>query len=111
MNDKKKSVDKLITSLQERAKELNCLYCIDEILKEMEDPLDVIFSKIIEAIPPGWQYPDVCQAKNIIDNKEYYSSRALILLSMNRSWANSVFTIRWKCRRRTTARSLKRKPS
>ena len=74
MNDKKKSVDKLITSLQERAKELNCLYCIDEILKEMEDPLDVIFSKIIEAIPPGWQYPDVCQAKIIFDNKEYYSS-------------------------------------
>ena len=70
MSEKKKSIDKLIASLQERAKELNCLYRIDEILKDIEKPLDEIFSKIIEAIPPGWQYPDVCEAKISFNNQE-----------------------------------------
>ena len=40
MTEKKKSIDHLISSLQERAKELNCLYKIDEILKNTEEPLD-----------------------------------------------------------------------
>ena len=74
MTDQKKSIDKLIASLQERAKELNCLYRIDEILKDMDVPLDEIFDKIIQAIPPGWQYPDVCEAKIVYDGVEYHSS-------------------------------------
>ncbi|MBN1211522.1 MAG: nucleotidyltransferase domain-containing protein [candidate division Zixibacteria bacterium] len=73
MNEKKKSIDKLIASLQERAKELNCLYRIDEILKDIEEPLDVVFSKIIQSIPAGWQYPDVCEAKISFDNNDYHS--------------------------------------
>jgi len=71
MNDK--SLDKLIASLQERAKELNCLYRIDDILKDLDEPLDVTFPKIIQAIPPGWQYPDICQAKIVYNNREYQS--------------------------------------
>ena len=73
MNDQKKSIDKLIASLQERAKELNCLYRIDEILKDMDVPLDSIFTKIIQAIPPGWQYPDVCEVKIVYNGDEYHS--------------------------------------
>ena len=68
MNDQHKSLDKLIASLQERAKELNCLYRIDDILKDLDEALDSVFPKIIQAIPPGWQYPDVCQAKIIYNN-------------------------------------------
>jgi hypothetical protein len=73
MINKKKSIDHLIVSLQERAKELNCLYKIDEILKDIDEPLDSIFLKVIEAIPPGWQYSDVCQAKITFEGKEYHS--------------------------------------
>ncbi len=74
MSDNKQSLDKLISSLQERAKELNCLYRIDDILKDLDEPLDSIFPRIIEALPPGWQYPDVCQAKIIYNGAEYRSS-------------------------------------
>jgi len=73
MNDQYKSLDKLIASLQERAKELNCLYRIDDILKDLDEPLDSILPRIIQAIPPGWQYPDVCQAKISYKNHEYRS--------------------------------------
>ena len=69
-----KPLDKLLASLQERAKELNCLYRIDDILKNLDEPLDSIFARIIEALPPGWQYPDVCQAKITYDGKEYRSA-------------------------------------
>ena len=73
MTEKKKSIDHLISSLQERAKELNCLYKIDEILKNTEEPLDQVFLKVIDAIPPGWQYSDVCQARISFEGREYHS--------------------------------------
>ena len=73
MTNKKKSIDHLISSLQERAKELNCLYKIDEILKNIDEPLDSIFLKVIQAIPPGWQYSDVCLAKITFEGKNYQS--------------------------------------
>jgi len=83
MINKKKSIDHLIASLQERAKELNCLYKIDEILKDIDEPLDSIFLKVIEAIPPGWQYSDVCQAKITFEGKGF--SRPMSL-STSRCW-------------------------
>lgn len=65
------STEQLIRSLQERAKELNCLYRIEEVLRKQDDPLDLVFSKIVDIIPPGWQYPDICRAKITFEGKEY----------------------------------------
>ena len=72
-DNKKKSIDKLLESLQERAKELNCLYQVEEILNEPDESLDVICPKVVRAIPPGWQYPHVCQAKISLENKTYHT--------------------------------------
>ncbi len=69
MKNSEKKVNKLLQSLQERAKELNCLYRIEEILSRHDSPLDQICRDIIESIPPGWQYPEICRAKIIIENK------------------------------------------
>jgi hypothetical protein len=57
------AVDTLFTTLQERAKELSCLYRIEEILSLYDVPLEEVFRQVIEAIPPGWQYPECCQAQ------------------------------------------------
>ena len=54
--------DKLIASLQERAKELNCLYEVEQILARLDLPLVEAFQQVVEIIPPGWQYPDICRA-------------------------------------------------
>jgi predicted nucleotidyltransferase len=54
--------DKLIASLQERAKELNCLYEVEQILARLDLPLEEAFQQVVEVIPPGWQYPDICRA-------------------------------------------------
>jgi len=73
MKNSGKSVNKLLQSLQERAKELNCLYRIEEILNQHDAPMEKICREIIESIPPGWQYPEICQAKIILDNNIYSS--------------------------------------
>ena len=53
----------MLHALQERAKELNCLYRVGECLSQIDRPLDDIFRAIVEALPPGWQYPHDCQAQ------------------------------------------------
>ncbi len=64
---------KLISDLKERAKELNCIYEVQEILTKIDEPLDLICKGIIKAIPPGWQYPEICQACITIDDQVYQS--------------------------------------
>ncbi len=66
-------IDKLLRSLQERAKELSCIYRVEEILAGPDKSIGEVCHKIIEAIPPGWQYPDICQAKIELDGKTYTS--------------------------------------
>ncbi|MCK5456955.1 MAG: hypothetical protein KAI45_07490, partial [Melioribacteraceae bacterium] len=68
-----KSVDQLLIDLRERAKELNCIYEIQQILTHHDSPEDVICKNIIEAIPAGWQYPEVCKARIDYYGKIYES--------------------------------------
>ena len=61
--------DRLIWFLSERAKELNCLYTIEELLNKPDTSLADICQGVIEAIPPGWQYPDICVAKIVLEGQ------------------------------------------
>ncbi len=58
-----KPLDQLIGELQERAKELNCLYKIQEILNEPNISIEQAVYDLLKAIPPGWQYPDICEVE------------------------------------------------
>lgn len=44
-------------SLRERAKELRCLYSVASALSRREEPPQAVFSWVLDAIPPAWQYP------------------------------------------------------
>jgi pyruvate,water dikinase len=68
-----KPLENLIYELKERAKELNCLYQVQELLSVPEIKIDEICQRMIEILPPGWQYPDICQAKISYGGKSYYS--------------------------------------
>ena len=67
------AAEALFSTLHERAKELSCLYRIEEILSLYDVLLEEVFRQVIEAIPPGWQYPDCCQAR-ITYGTEIYES-------------------------------------
>lgn len=57
----------MLHALQERAKELNCLYQVGELLSQSDRPLDDIFRAMIQVLPPGWQYPHECQARIVFE--------------------------------------------
>ncbi len=75
MPRKKKSLDKLFDSLQERAKELECLYRIEEVLSHQEISYNEVFPRLIQVIPTGLQYPEVCKVKITIEGASYHSTR------------------------------------
>lgn len=61
----------LIQVLLEREKELNCLYRIEELLAQGAGSLAGLFQDIIAAIPSGWRYPELCQARIVYDGVVY----------------------------------------
>ena len=58
----------ILRELQERAKELNCLYKVDELLNRSDLSLEQIFRAVIDVLPQGWQYPHDCQARIIFED-------------------------------------------
>lgn len=44
--------------LEERVKELTCLYELSKVVQQLEVGLDKQLEEIIDIIPKGWQYPD-----------------------------------------------------
>ncbi len=74
MNDKDLSNEYLLDSLKERAKELNCLYKVDEILNNRRLSLPDIFRELVRIIPSGWQFPEVCKARIIYDHQSYQTN-------------------------------------
>ena len=70
----KHTMKMLISSLKERAKELNCLYIIEELMNSPNASLDTVCNGAIEAIPQGWQHPDICVAKISIEGQTWASN-------------------------------------
>jgi len=68
-----KPINNLVEELKERAKELNCLYAVQETLVKPNIKIRDAVTKIIEVIPPGWQYSEVCTSRIQIGAKTYKS--------------------------------------
>ncbi|MCF8240091.1 MAG: nucleotidyltransferase domain-containing protein [Melioribacteraceae bacterium] len=71
MNRNSKSLDSLISQLQERAKELNCLYTVEEVLTNNSLSIEESFQAVVDSIPHGWQYPTITQAKLELEDSIY----------------------------------------
>ncbi len=54
----------LLGALRERAKELGCLYEVEKALAAGGCARNRVLAEVVEAIPPGWQYPEVCEARS-----------------------------------------------
>jgi pyruvate,water dikinase len=71
MNEKNEPVDKIIESLQERAKELHCLYQVHELINRPDATIDDVCQDLLDAIPTGWQYSNACWVKITLDDRVY----------------------------------------
>ena len=68
----KESLGKLIKDLRERAKEIKCIYQVQELLNDQSLSLEDVCMRIIKILPLGFQYPDVCTSQIILSGKKYY---------------------------------------
>jgi len=60
-------------ALTERIKELTCLYGIAQIAGQPGISLEEIIQRIVELLPPAWQYPEITFAKITYDGASYTS--------------------------------------
>ncbi len=71
MSPTEKPTDEILRALQERAKELTCLYRVDEILNRAGIDQGDAMRELVESIPRGWQYPDTCLVKVILEGRVF----------------------------------------
>lgn len=64
-------MDNSLDTLKERAKELECLYKIDEALNENDLSLEEVFLRICKIIPLGFRYEEKCIARIVFQAKTY----------------------------------------
>jgi pyruvate,water dikinase len=73
IENQEKPLDRLVEELKERAKELNCLYEVQETLAKPGITTSEALTRIIYVIPPGWQYPDICVSQITIGEELFQS--------------------------------------
>jgi len=62
MNDEQ-NITSLLNNLDERTKELHCIYHIDEALNDFDSDLADVLKKVIAIIAEGFRFTDICKAK------------------------------------------------
>lgn len=67
----KDALKKTAHDLDERVKELNCLYGISKIVEKEDITLDKILQGTVELVPITWQYPEITCARIIFEQQEY----------------------------------------
>jgi GAF domain-containing protein len=61
------------SALAERIKELDCMYRIAQLGAEAELGLDSMLQKIVDLLPPAWQYPELATARITLDDSVFRS--------------------------------------
>lgn len=74
MTPGQESIYRLLDTLEERAKELNCLYAVEEVLRRESATTADLCKGIVEVVPGGWQYPEICRARIQLHGESYESS-------------------------------------
>lgn len=57
--------------LNERVKELTCLYGIAKLAERTDLSLEEILQGIVQLLPPAWLYPEIASARITVDQKSY----------------------------------------
>ncbi len=68
-----KELEKRTHELNERIKELNCLYTISGIVGKEGVTLDEILQKTVDIVPDAWQYPDIATSRIVLGDRAFVS--------------------------------------
>ncbi len=61
--------------LEERVKELNCMYGISNLIETPNTSLEEIIQGIVDLIPSSWQYPEVTHAQITLGDRIFQTHR------------------------------------
>jgi CRP/FNR family transcriptional regulator len=70
-SDKEELSTLKVESLTERAKELNCLYRVDNALHNLEKSVDRAMEELLDVLPAGWRFSDICEPEIILGDQIY----------------------------------------
>jgi len=65
------ALQELAHNLNERVKELDCLYGISRLVQSPGISLEEILQGTIDLIPTAWQYPDITCARIVLEGQEF----------------------------------------
>jgi hypothetical protein len=65
-----RKLEKTTRQLEERVKELNCLYEISRLRDLTDFSLDSSLQSIVDLIPTAWQYPEIACARIVMEHYE-----------------------------------------
>ncbi|MHA2180531.1 MAG: MASE3 domain-containing protein [Promethearchaeota archaeon] len=57
--------------LNERVKELTCLYNISKLIEQIDISIEEVLEKTLLYLPPAWQYPEITCARIFYKDKEF----------------------------------------
>jgi len=66
-----KALQKQTHELEQRIKELNCLYSISKIWERPSFSFEEIIQEVVDLLPASWQYPEITCAQVTIDGVEF----------------------------------------
>lgn len=72
LGQENQDIKTIINDLDERTKELNCLYQIDEILNDTDNADDHIFQSIVDILPNAFRFANICRAMLQIGGEAYF---------------------------------------
>ncbi len=58
-------------AVQERVKELTCLYGITQLTQRPEMRLEQVVGGVVRLLPPAWQYPEAAVARVVLDERAF----------------------------------------
>jgi hypothetical protein len=70
-----KALDKLIVSLDERIKELNCLFEIEEILNKTELSIEDVLAQTAQIIKNGMRYSEICVVEIVYQESKFKTGK------------------------------------
>lgn len=66
-------ISTLLDSIKARAKEFNCLFRVEELLKDYDQDIRTVLADIIETIPEGMQYSTFCHVRIVLHDEVFQS--------------------------------------
>ena len=66
-----KMLEARTTELEERVKELNCLFQLSSVTDKKTLSLEEIFDQAVNLLPPAWKYPDITCARICLAGRQF----------------------------------------